>query len=62
MSHQFPLALQQAAVFKAMRGSLETKSNTAKKQMRVFWYSILIFFLWQFMPAVSLVLLYLNIH
>ncbi|KAJ7511605.1 OPT oligopeptide transporter [Mycena galericulata] len=46
----FPLTLQQVSVFNAMRASFEMDSNTAKKQMRVFWYGILIFFLWEFLP------------
>lgn len=32
--------------------SLSTVSKTAKTQMRVFWYGILIFFLWEFLPEV----------
>ncbi|KAI4526938.1 OPT superfamily oligopeptide transporter [Schizophyllum commune Loenen D] len=46
----FPLTLQQAAVFKAMRSSVIGDSATSKRQMRVFWYTILIFFCWQFLP------------
>ncbi|KAJ6600951.1 OPT oligopeptide transporter [Mycena vulgaris] len=46
----FPLTLQQVSVFNAMRASFELDSNTVKKQMRVFWYGILIFFLWEFLP------------
>ncbi|KAF7347040.1 OPT oligopeptide transporter [Mycena venus] len=46
----FPLTLQQVTVFNAMRGSFEMDSRTAKKQMRVFWLGILIFFLWEFLP------------
>ncbi|CAK5275079.1 unnamed protein product [Mycena citricolor] len=46
----FPLTLQQVSVFNAMRSSFEMNSATAKKQMRVFWYGILIFFLWEFLP------------
>ncbi|EIM85355.1 OPT oligopeptide transporter [Stereum hirsutum FP-91666 SS1] len=46
----FPLTLQQVSVFKAQRMSLSTASTTAKTQMRVFWYGILIFFLWEFLP------------
>lgn len=45
-------ALQQATVFKAMRQSLESESKTAKKQMRVFWLTILVFSVWQFLPEV----------
>ncbi|KAK7453217.1 hypothetical protein VKT23_011898 [Stygiomarasmius scandens] len=46
----FPLTLQQAAVFKAMRSSLGNESTTAKKQMSFFWWCILGFFCWQFLP------------
>ncbi|KAH8921400.1 OPT superfamily oligopeptide transporter [Atractiella rhizophila] len=46
----FPLTLQQVSVFKAMRLSAESGSNTAKKQMRVFWWSILAVFLYQTLP------------
>ncbi|KAF8902832.1 OPT oligopeptide transporter protein-domain-containing protein [Mucidula mucida] len=46
----FPLTLQQAAVFKAMRGSLTESSKTSKKQIKIFWYGILALFCWQFLP------------
>ncbi|KAJ6577596.1 OPT oligopeptide transporter protein-domain-containing protein [Mycena capillaripes] len=46
----FPLVLQQVSVFNAMRASFETGGNTVKRQMRVFWYGILILFLWEFLP------------
>jgi len=46
----FPLALQQVAVFNAMRKSMEEDAAVAQKQMRVFWWSILAFFLWEFLP------------
>lgn len=46
----FPLTLQQAAVFKAMRSSVIGDSSTARRQMRVFWSTIIIFFCWQFLP------------
>ncbi|THU87096.1 OPT superfamily oligopeptide transporter [Dendrothele bispora CBS 962.96] len=46
----FPLTLQQAAVFKAMRSSLRSESTEAKKQMSFFWWCILGFFCWQFLP------------
>ncbi|KAF8148789.1 OPT oligopeptide transporter protein-domain-containing protein [Mycena galopus ATCC 62051] len=46
----FPLVLQQVSVFNAMRASFELDSGTVKKQMRVFWLGILIFFLWEFLP------------
>ncbi|KAJ7463681.1 OPT oligopeptide transporter protein-domain-containing protein [Mycena latifolia] len=46
----FPLTLQQVTVFNAMRASFEMDSTTVRKQMRVFWYGILIVFLWQFLP------------
>ncbi|KAJ7790846.1 OPT oligopeptide transporter [Mycena olivaceomarginata] len=46
----FPLVLQQVSVFNAMRGSFEMDSRTVKKQMRVFWIGILVFFLWEFLP------------
>ncbi|KAF8160534.1 OPT oligopeptide transporter [Mycena galopus ATCC 62051] len=46
----FPLVLQQVSVFNAMRASFELDSRTVKKQMRVFWLGILIFFLWEFLP------------
>ncbi|KAJ6537332.1 OPT oligopeptide transporter [Mycena sp. CBHHK59/15] len=45
----FPLTLQQV-LFNAMRASFEMDSVTVRKQMRVFWYGILIFFLWEFLP------------
>ena len=35
-----------------MRGSFVMESRTAKKQMKVFWYGILIVFMWQFLPEV----------
>lgn len=47
------LALQQVAVFNAMRQSIEEDAAGAQKQMRVFWWFILGFFLWQFLPEVS---------
>ncbi|KAF7295430.1 OPT oligopeptide transporter [Mycena indigotica] len=34
----------------AMRANFENDSRTARKQMRVFWFGILIFFLWEFLP------------
>ncbi|KAL7410271.1 OPT oligopeptide transporter protein-domain-containing protein [Mrakia frigida] len=46
----FPLTLQQVALFRSMRDSFEYDSATNKKQMRVFWYGILAFFVWQFLP------------
>ncbi|KAJ7582911.1 OPT oligopeptide transporter protein-domain-containing protein [Mycena floridula] len=46
----FPRTLQQVSVFKAMQSTLGEESKTAKTQMRVFWYTILIFFIWQFLP------------
>ncbi|KAJ6582260.1 OPT oligopeptide transporter protein-domain-containing protein [Mycena capillaripes] len=46
----FPLTLQQVSVFKAMQASFDMDSQTVKKQMRVFWLGILIFFLWEFLP------------
>ncbi|KAJ6459662.1 OPT oligopeptide transporter [Mycena sanguinolenta] len=46
----FPLVLQQVSVFNAMQNSFEMDSKTVKKQMRVFWFGILIFFLWEFLP------------
>ncbi|KAJ3992066.1 OPT oligopeptide transporter protein-domain-containing protein, partial [Lentinula boryana] len=42
--------LQQVAVFNAMRKSVEEDAAGAEKQMRVFWWAILAFFLWQFLP------------
>ncbi|KAJ3886081.1 OPT oligopeptide transporter protein-domain-containing protein [Lentinula edodes] len=44
------LSLQQVAVFNAMRQSIEEDAVGAQKQMRVFWWFILGFFLWQFLP------------
>lgn len=44
----FPLTLQQVAVFSTMRKSFNFDSATVKKQMRVFWYGILVVFIWQF--------------
>ncbi|KAJ7157486.1 OPT oligopeptide transporter [Mycena filopes] len=46
----FPLTLQQVSVFNAMRASFESGGRAVKLQMRVFWYGILIFFLWEFLP------------
>jgi len=43
----FPLTLQQVSVFKAMRNSFEFDSATTRKQMKVFWYGILVLFCWQ---------------
>jgi len=47
----FSQTLQQVAVFKSMRDSFEYNSATNKKQMRVFWYGILAFFVWQFVST-----------
>ncbi|KIK57919.1 hypothetical protein GYMLUDRAFT_246574 [Collybiopsis luxurians FD-317 M1] len=49
----FPIALQQVTVFNAMRKSSEEDAAGARKQMRVFWWTILGFFLWQFLPEAS---------
>ncbi|KAJ3725613.1 hypothetical protein DFJ43DRAFT_1041427, partial [Lentinula guzmanii] len=38
------------AVFNAMRKSVEEDAAGAERQMRVFWWAILAFFLWQFLP------------
>ncbi|KAJ3730361.1 OPT oligopeptide transporter protein-domain-containing protein [Lentinula raphanica] len=46
-------SLQQVAVFNAMRKSFEEDAAGAQKQMRVFWWFILGFFLWQFLPEAS---------
>ncbi|KAK7026330.1 OPT oligopeptide transporter, partial [Favolaschia claudopus] len=45
----FPLTLQQVSVFNAMRASFETENATVKRQMRVFWFGILAFFIWEVM-------------
>ena len=50
----YPLTLQQVSVFKAMRNSFEFDSSTTRKQMRVFWYGILAFFCWQFLPEYAM--------
>ncbi|KAJ3973155.1 OPT oligopeptide transporter protein-domain-containing protein [Lentinula raphanica] len=52
-STPFPRTLQQVAVFNAMRKSFEEDAAGAQKQMRVFWWFILGFFLWQFLPEAS---------
>lgn len=36
-----------------MRKSMNEDAAVAKKQMRVFWWSILAFFLWEFLPEVG---------
>jgi hypothetical protein len=49
-------ALQQVAVFNAMRKSVSENAAGAQKQMRVFWWTILILFLWQFLPEASTII------
>ncbi|KAJ3973154.1 OPT oligopeptide transporter protein-domain-containing protein [Lentinula raphanica] len=49
----FPRTLQQVAVFNAMRKSFDEDAASAQKQMRIFWWFILGFFLWQFLPEAS---------
>ncbi|KAF5365874.1 hypothetical protein D9757_011049 [Collybiopsis confluens] len=49
----FPIALQQVTVFNAMRKSTQDDATAAKRQMKVFWWTILGFFLWQFLPEAS---------
>ncbi|KAF8828451.1 hypothetical protein HHX47_DHR3000276 [Lentinula edodes] len=50
VSSRYYISLQQVAVFNAMRQSIEEDAVGAQKQMRVFWWFILGFFLWQFLP------------
>lgn len=42
------------SLVKAMRASLEAESPVTRRQMKVFWYGILIVFIWQFVSRPSL--------